>query len=98
MIRNITVLLGAAGIFVFILPVFTGRILNIGNITGLAVSLAILLYGIWQRSIHAIIAQGWKSGGLYRGALVLAHLDRIVLDFCYLVFFCHAFHPTFLRY
>lgn len=72
MIRIITVLTGAAGIFVFILPVFTGRILNIGNMTGFAVSLCLLLYGIKQGSIHAMIIQGWRAGGFLRGILLAA--------------------------
>ncbi len=72
MIRIITALAGAAGIFVFILPVFTGRILNIGNVTGLAVSLCLLAYGIWQSSIHSAVLRGWRAGGVLRGALALA--------------------------
>lgn len=72
MIRIITALAGAAGIYVFILPVFTGRILNIGNGTGMFVSLCLLAYGIWQSSIHAAVLRGWKTGGVLRGALALA--------------------------
>ena len=71
MIKVITALAGTAGIFVFILPVLTGRILNIGNITGLAVSLVLLLCGIGQSHIHAVLAQGWKEGGLLRGLLII---------------------------
>lgn len=71
MIRIITALAATAGIFVFILPVFTGRILNIGNMTGLAVSLVLLLYGIGQNHVHAALAQGWKEGGLLRGLLII---------------------------
>ena len=72
MIRIITALAGAAGIFVFILPVVTGRILNIGNMTGLAVSLVLLFYGIGQPRVNAMIAQGWREGGLIRGLLIFA--------------------------
>ena len=69
MIKIIPALAGAAGIFLFILPVFTGRILNIGNMTGLCVSLCLLLYGIRQDTVHAVIAQGWSRGGICRGAI-----------------------------
>ena len=68
-IRIITALAGTAGIFVFILPVFTGRILNIGNMTGLAVSLVLLFYGIGQNHVHAMILRCWREGGLLRGLL-----------------------------
>ena len=97
MIRNISVLLGTAGIIAFILPVFTGRILNIGNITGLAVSLAILLYGIWQRSIHAVVAQMWKSGGLCRGALVLAGAVICAVALTALVLTCMIIRAALTR-
>ena len=69
MIGIIPALAGAAGIFLFILPVFTGRILNIGNMTGFCVSLCLFLYGIGQSRIHALIAQGWRRGGICRGAI-----------------------------
>ena len=72
MIRIITALAATAGIFVFILPVFTGRILNIGNVTGLAVSLVLLLCEIGQSHVHAALVQGWKEGGLLRGLLIIA--------------------------
>ena len=97
MIRNISVLLGTAGIIAFILPVFTGRIINIGNITGLAVSLAILLYGILQRSIHAVIAQMWKSGGLCRGALVLAGAVICAVALTALVLTCMIIRAALTR-
>ena len=71
MIRIITALAGAAGIFLFILPVFTGRIVNIGNMTGLAVSLFFLLYGIFRTHIHAMLAAGWSAGGVCRAAIIL---------------------------
>lgn len=69
MIKIIPALAGAAGIFLFILPVFTGRILNIGNMTGLCVSLCLFLYGIRQDTVHAVIAQGWRRGGICRGSI-----------------------------
>ncbi len=71
-IRTISALLGAAGIFVFVLPVFTGRILNIGNLTGLGVSLCFLLYGLRQSRIHALTAGCWREGGALRGLLLAA--------------------------
>ena len=72
MIRIIAVLTGAAGLFIFILPVFTGRILHIGNIAGTAVSACLLLYGIENERIRAMASAAWRSGALPRAALILA--------------------------
>lgn len=94
MIRIITVLTGAAGIFVFILPVFTGRILNIGNVTGFAVSLCLLLYGLRQSSIHALIAQGWRAGGLLRGILLIVGAFLTAIALTALILTCMIVHAA----
>ena len=84
----ITALAGAAGLFVFILPVFTGRILNIGNMTGILVSLCLLLYQARQSQIHALAVRNWKAGGLRCGLLILTGtaLAAIVLTALVLTF------------
>ena len=88
MIKMITALAGAAGLFVFILPVFTGRILNIGNMTGILVSLCLLLYQARQSQIHALAVRNWKAGGLRCGLLILTGtaLAAIVLTALVLTF------------
>lgn len=94
MIRIITVLTGAAGVFVFILPVFTGRILNIGNVTGFAVSLCLLLYGLKQSSIHALIGQGWRAGGLLRGFLLVWGAVLTAIALTALILTCMIVHAA----
>lgn len=56
-------LAGAAGLVLFLLPVFTGRIVNIGNVTGLIVSSCLLFYGRFQTRLHAAAA-GIQQAGL----------------------------------
>lgn len=50
------ILAGTAGLVLFLLPVFTGRIINIGNMTGLIVSSCLLFYGRFQTRLHAAAA------------------------------------------
>lgn len=63
-----------AGCFAwFLLPVFTGRIINIGNVTGLVVSACLLFYGLFRLRIHAALCRLWTAGGLpARGLLAAA--------------------------
>lgn len=44
----------------FLLPVLTHRLFNIGNATGLAVSLLLLVYSLGHRRIHRGIRNGWR--------------------------------------
>lgn len=55
-IKTGAILAGTAGLVLFLLPVFTGRIVNIGNVTGLIVSSCLLFYGIFQTRLHAAAA------------------------------------------
>lgn len=56
------ILAGTAGLVLFLLPVFTGRIINIGNVTGLIVSSCLLFYGIFQTSLHNAFAGISRAG------------------------------------
>lgn len=49
------------GILYFLLPVLYGRILNIGNATGIMVLLLLLLYGLFLPWIHKAIRAAWKK-------------------------------------
>ena len=72
MIRVLSMLTGAVGLVWFILPVFTGRIVNIGNVTGSAVSLCLFFYGLYREKFHALFLRGWQSGFPVRALLTAA--------------------------
>ena len=64
---------GALCMACFLLPVFTGRIVNIGNGTGFGVCAALFLYGLRQPWIHICLKNAWAGNGfLTRAFLVLA--------------------------
>ena len=67
--RIVTILIGTLGAGWFLLPVFTGRIVNIGNVTGFAVSACLFFYGLKQGQIRHLLQTAWKSGTILRGAL-----------------------------
>ena len=60
---------GLFGILYLLLPFFYGRILNIGNGTGILVLLVLLLYGLFMPRIHTMLRRMWKKKA---GKLVLA--------------------------
>lgn len=59
MARILLFLFGAAGLSGFIVPVLKRRILNIGNISGLAVCICIMLYAVFMPTIHEMIRVLW---------------------------------------
>lgn len=61
---------GAAGLAVFLLPVFTGRILNIGNITGMALCACLLFYSVFKEKVDGTVRRMIGAGGA-AGALVV---------------------------
>lgn len=84
MIKIILILVGAILLIWFLLPVFTHRILNIGNVTGIAVSVVLLLYGIFFRPFNSLVAALWRHGAgrvieIVLGACILAILVLAVL-------------------
>lgn len=64
--NNLPALAGAAGIVLFILPVFTGRIINIGNVTGFTVCLCLLGGWMMRRQVYSLCARLWRQGPALR--------------------------------
>lgn len=59
-IQLILIIAGVVMLIWFLIPFFTNRILNIGNITGIFVSLVLLLYGIFFSHVNHFIVSLWK--------------------------------------
>lgn len=55
---------GTGLLICFLLPVFTGRILNIGNVTGLVISTCLLFYGLRQAPVHEALGRIRTEGPL----------------------------------
>lgn len=69
------------GILYFLLPFLYGRILNLGNVTGILVLLLLMCYGLFLPQIHEFIRKAWrkKSGKwLLTAAGVLAGLTILL--------------------
>lgn len=64
---------GAACLLCFLLPVLTGRIVNIGNVTGLLCSACLLFYGCRQAAVHGALRALW-TGNTSAGAAGRAFL------------------------
>jgi len=54
-LQLIFIAVGSACLFIFSLPLVLNGILNIGNATGMAVGLGLLIYGIFKRRIDAAV-------------------------------------------
>ena len=83
-LKIILTLIGAVLLIWFLLPVFSRRIINIGNLTGMGVALVLLLYGIFMRPINKFLASLWKSTAgkiaeLFVSAIILAIIVLAVL-------------------
>lgn len=68
--------LGGIGFLWFFLPLFTGM-LNVGNITGMILSGALFLYGLFLGKVHLWLGQTWikgvgKIGIFFAGMLAVA--------------------------
>lgn len=84
-IRFILVVLCLLGIYSFLLPFFYGRILNIGNGTGILVLLLLLVSGLFMPRIHVLFRKAWKkkigkfmltiAGGLIGLVILLAGIE-----------------------
>lgn len=61
---------GAAGLAVFLLPVFTGRILNIGNLTGMALCACLLFYSVFKEKVDGTVRRMIGAGGAARAMVV----------------------------
>ncbi|MDO5133268.1 MAG: YdcF family protein [Eubacteriales bacterium] len=84
----IPALAGGFGFLWFLLPVFTGRILNIGNATGMAVSVCLLFYGMRREKVHAALSGLWKAGGIRRGAVCAAGITAALIAAAALLLTC----------
>lgn len=60
-IRLILLLFGIIGSSGFIVPLLTRRILNVGNLAGLAVCIAVVMYAIFMTKIHHWIRIFWHK-------------------------------------
>ena len=83
-LKIILTLIGAVLLIWFLLPVFSRRIINIGNLTGMGVALVLLLYGIFMRPVNKFLASLWKSTAgkiaeLFVSAIILAIIVLAVL-------------------
>lgn len=65
---------GAAGLAVFLLPVFTGRILNIGNMTGMALCACLLFYFVFKEKADGVVRKMIGAGGFARAFVLGAGL------------------------
>jgi len=61
MLRLIGLVIGVILFMWFCLPYFGGRVLNIGNITGILVSIVFMVYMAFMPVIHKYVAIGWNT-------------------------------------
>ena len=60
-IRLLLFLFGAASFSVFFLPVLRRRILNIGNTVGLVFCICVILYALFQPTVHRLLRVCWQK-------------------------------------
>lgn len=58
----------------FLLPIFTKRIINAGNATGISVSLLLILYTLFHNYVNNTIALGLVAGSTTKRALLIFFL------------------------
>lgn len=75
-LRVIGIIVGMISFFWFLLPFMVAGILNIGNVTGMAVSLVLVLYTLFLPMIHKWIKGAWKKKGM---RWVLAGMGAILV-------------------
>ena len=94
MLRLIGLVVGAILFLWFCLPYIGGRVLNIGNITGMVVSVLWMLYMAFMPIVHKCIVEGWHkqawripmciAGGGLGLITVLAVIETIcIISACY---------------
>jgi len=84
----IRMILGVIGIWLtiwFLIPVFSRRILNIGNLTGIVVGILLLLYGIFMPTVHRWCSAVWdkrvgKAGLSFLGIVLLAAVALLIVE------------------
>ncbi len=67
------------GILYFLLPYLYGRILNLGNVTGVLVLLVFMAYGLFLPRIHKFIRNAWKKKRGKWGLLAAGVLAGMVI-------------------
>ncbi len=79
-LRLFLVGLSGLGILYFLLPFLYGRIVNLGNVTGILVLLLFMGYGLFMPCIHGLIRNAWKrkagkivlaTAGVFAGLVIL---------------------------
>lgn len=60
-LRFFLIAVSLIGIVCFLLPYLYGRILNIGNATGIMVLLLLMLYGLLMPRIHELLCKAWRK-------------------------------------
>lgn len=80
-IRVISLILGVACVVLFIPPLISYRILNIGNATGLAIGGLLILYGIFARAVNGVVSGLWSRlpGRIILGVIAVVIIACIVI-------------------
>ncbi len=78
-LRLLLIGISILGILYFLLPFVYGRILNLGNATGILVLLLLLLYGLFLPGIHKGIRTAWKKKAGKLGLMAAGVLAGLVL-------------------
>lgn len=73
--KCIFILLGVIGLIWFMLPYIIYRIMIIGNVTGICVSVLLILIGIFQKLIDRLLLTAWKR---MAGKIILSIIGVIV--------------------
>lgn len=60
-LRIILIITCVFGVGWFVLPILTGRILNLGNATGIIISLLMLFCCIFATNVNALVRKIWKN-------------------------------------
>ena len=96
-IKIILIILGSILFAWFCCPVFVGGILNIGNITGMILSLLILLYGIFFNKFNQFVKSFWHktSGKIIELVIGVVLLAIICLAICCMVAMGKAMNPGY---
>jgi uncharacterized SAM-binding protein YcdF (DUF218 family) len=84
-------LIGVIGMILFLLPYFTKRVHNIGNVTGVVVCLLLILYGIFYKKINAALVRLCKNvaGKIVvgiAGTFLLAVIFLVVVETCFMIY------------
>lgn len=71
MLRVIMVVLGVLLAIWYLLPFFSRRILNIGNVTGIGIGVLVILLGIFLEQVGAFFAECYIKGGWCRALVIM---------------------------